>query len=329
MSLNKANKLEDDAIKRCLITGASGFIGSALLNALSDKHFMAVPVYRQAYNNAACISDINEDTDWSSALENIDVIIHSAARVHIMAESHHDSLTEFRKVNVDGTLNLARQAAKNGVQRFIYLSSIKVNGESTFQENAFTEHVREIPVDPYSLSKYEAESGLREISDETGMEVVIIRPPLVYGPNVKANFLNLVKLADTGVPLPFGAINNKRSMVYVENLVDFIIKCVVNPAAANQTFLISDGDDLSLKRLLRMMRTALGRPARLLSIPSVLFRIAGRLTGKAAVVDRLVGDLRVDSAKAQELLGWTPPFTIQQGIQATIAFYLEDKQSNG
>ena len=312
-----------------MITGASGFVGSALLNALNGKNFIAVPVYRQAYNNAACISDINKDTDWSSALENIDVIIHSAARVHIMAETHHDPLTEFRKVNVDGTLNLARQAEKNGVKRFIFLSSIKVNGESTFQGNAFTEHVREIPEDPYSLSKYEAESGLREISDKTGMEVVIIRPPLVYGPNVKANFLNLMKLADTGIPLPFSAINNKRSMVYVENLVAFIIKCIDHHAAANQTFLISDGEDVSLAALLRMMRMALGRPARLFTVPTVLFHVAGRFTGKTAVVDRLIGDLQVESSKARELLAWMPPFSVKQSINTTIAAYLAEKMSKG
>ncbi len=325
MSLSKVNKIENDAIKRCLITGASGFVGSALLHSLDDRNFIAVPVYRQPYSNAVCVADINKDTDWSSSLESIDVIIHSAARVHIMADKHHDSLTEFRKVNVDGTLNLARQAAKKGVKRFIFVSSIKVNGESTFKENVFTEDLQEAPEDPYAISKYEAESGLREISDKTDMEVVIIRPPLVYGPGVKANFHTLLRLASTGLPLPFGAVNNKRSMVFVGNLVDFIVNCIDHPAAANQTFLVSDTEDLSLAELLTHLRRAFGLPARLLPVPVTLFKILGFLSGKQAIVERVVGDLQIDPRKAQDLLDWRPPFSIEKGIKITADAFKKDK----
>ena len=317
------NKVEN--IKSCLVTGANGFIGSALLDSLSG-HYTVVPVYRQMRDNAICISDINKDTDWSSALRDINVIIHTAARVHVMNETHANPLSEFRAVNVDGTLNLARQAAEFGVQRFIFVSSIKVNGEFTLEGKPFVEDVSELPDDPYALSKYEAEMGLKKIASETGMEVVIIRPPLVYGPNVKANFLNLMKLADTPMPLPLGAINNKRSMVCVGNLVDFIIQCIDHPAAANQTFLVCDGEDVSLRSLLSMMRTSLGRPTRLVPVPAFLFRIAGQITGKREVVDRLVGDLQVDASKARNLLNWVPPFTVQQGIDATIASYLQGKE---
>ncbi|MBO9480330.1 SDR family oxidoreductase [Salinisphaera sp. G21_0] len=326
MSLNKGNKVENGALKKCLITGASGFVGSALLDSLPVKQFIGIPVYRKPYNNAVSITDINAETDWSCILENIDTVVHAAARVHIMSDTHHDALAEFRRVNLDGTLNLAHQAAEAGVRRFVFISTIKVNGESTFGRYTLNEVCTVPPEDPYALSKYEAEIGIREIADQTGMEVVIIRPPLVYGANVKANFLSLMKLADTPIPLPFGAINNKRSMVYVGNLVDFIIKCIDHPAAANQTFMVSDGEDLSLTVLLRMMRVALGRPARLFSLPASLFHMAGRLSGKSGVIDRLIGDLQVDSAKARNLLGWKPPFTVQQGISATIAAYLEGKR---
>ena len=325
MSLIKANKIENDSIKRCLITGASGFVGSALLNSLDSKHYIAVPVYRQAYSNAACVAGINKDTDWSSSLKGIDVIIHCAARVHIMADTHHDSMTEFRKVNVDGTLNLARQAAKKGAKRFIFISSIKVNGESTFKESVFTEDLQEAPEDPYATSKHEAESGLREISDQTGLEVVIIRPPLVYGPGVKANFYTLLRLASTGLPLPFGAVNNKRSMVFVGNLVDFIVNCIDHPAAANQTFLVSDTEDLSLAELLTYLRRAFGLPARLLPVPVTLFKILGFLSGKQAIVERLVGDLQIDPSKAQDLLDWRPPFSIEKGIKITADAFKKDK----
>ena len=313
-----------------LVTGASGFVGHALLAQLQDCSLNYRSAFRhlpKSYDQDAVeVGVINDTTNWSVALQDIDIIIHLAARAHIMGDEAADPLSEYRLVNVAGTLNLARQAAAAGVKRFIFVSSIKVNGETTSGMQPFTESLTYEVQDPYGISKKEAEDGLRIIAAETGMEVVIIRPPLVYGAGVKANFLNLMKLADTSIPLPFGAINNKRSMVYVGNLVDFIIQCIDHPSAANQTFLVCDGEDLSLRSLVMMMRTSLGRPARLVPVPAVLFRIAGRIAGKPEVVDRLVGDLQTDSSKARKLLNWVPPFTVQQGINATIASYLKCKE---
>ena len=314
---------------KILLTGASGFIGSKIISALDKKNIKHVDVLRSKINNPGKgqyqVDSIDGDTTWENAFDKVNVVVHTAARAHIMNDEVLDPLTEYRAVNTEGTLNLARQAATNGVKRFIFVSSIKVNGEATSGTKPFTEQILPEPQDPYGISKMEAEDGLRILASETGMEVVIIRPPLVYGPNVKANFLNLMKLADTGIPLPFGAINNKRSMVYVENLVDFIIKCIDHPAAANQTFLISDDKDLSLTGLLKLIRSAFGRSLRLLPVPALLFHIVGKITGKTAVVDRLIGDLQVDSSKAENLLGWTPPFTVEEGIKATVTSYSKGK----
>ena len=311
------------------ITGSTGFVGRQLTATLKNLNIQCKVAQRSIKDSIFDIffvPAIDGSSNWVDAFTNINVIVHLAARVHFMIDEVLDPLAEYRKINVEGTLNLARQAATQGVERFIFVSTIKVNGESTFDGHAFSEVDAVSPEDPYALSKYEAEIGLREIAVQTGMEVVIIRPPLVYGPDVKANFLSLIKLADTSIPLPFGAINNKRSMVYIGNLVDFIIQCIDHPSAANQTFLVCDGEDLSLRSLVMMMRTSLGRPARLVPVPAVLFRIAGRIAGKPEVVDRLVGDLQTDSSKARKLLNWVPPFTVQQGIDATIASYLKCKE---
>jgi UDP-glucose 4-epimerase len=311
---------------KILVTGASGFVGSSLCTQLSLDGYHVLPVNRRLGNPGLVCGNIDEATNWAKALVGIDTVVHTAARVHIMKDSLSDPLAGFREVNVGGTLKLARQAASLGVKRFIYISSIKVNGESTTRSNAFTEKDVPSPLDPYGVSKYEAEEGLKKISAESDMEVVIIRPPLVYGAGVKANFLNLLKLSSTRIPLPFGLIRNKRSMVYVENLVDFIVKCIYHPAAANQTFLVSDNYDLSLRNLLFLMRKSLYQPSRLVPVPIFLFNLTGFLFHKKDVIDRLVGDLQVNPSKAMTLLNWKPPYTVDQGIQNTVDSFLKDKK---
>ncbi len=314
-----------------LLTGSTGFVGSVLLTELKKlPEFHVVSAVRSAVSPASddvvVVGNIDGTTDYSSALNGVDLVVHAAARAHIMRDEVSDPLAEYRKVNVEGTLNLAKQAVAAGVKRFVYISSIKVNGESTTGLSAFTEADSAKPEDPYGVSKHEAEEGLRLLAQETGLEVVIIRPPLVYGPGVKANFLSLLKLSATGLPLPFGAVNNYRSMLYVGNLVSFIIRCIQHPAAANQTFLVSDGNDVSLRSLLTVMRSAMGRSARLVPVPVGLFKLTGALTGKRGVVDRLVGDLQVDSSKARTLLVWVPPYTVEQGIAATVADFMSKEQ---
>ncbi|RRV88265.1 SDR family oxidoreductase [Stutzerimonas stutzeri] len=316
---------------KILLTGSTGFVGSVLLSEINSvPEFQFISVVRSAVSPASddvvVVGSIDGTTDYSSALNGVDVVVHAAARAHIMRDEVADPLVEYRKVNVEGALNLAKQAVAAGVKRFVYISSVKVNGESTTGLKAFTEADTAKPEDPYGVSKHEAEEGLRLLAQETGLEVVIIRPPLVYGPGVKANFLSLLKLSVTGLPLPFGSVNNHRSMVYVGNLVSFIICCIHHPAAANQTFLVSDGEDVSLRKLVTFIRLCLGRSPCLLPVPLWLFKLVGAVTGKQGVVDRLVGDLQVDSSKARTLLEWVPPFTVSQGIEATVADFMSKEQ---
>lgn len=256
--------------------------------------------------------------DWHSVLEGVDVVIHLAARVHIMKDKSSDPLSDFRRINVDSSLNLARQAAKFGVKRFIYLSSIKVNGESTLLGHQFSPDDVPMPQDPYSISKYEAEKGLRLIANETGMEFVIIRPPLVYGPGVRANFLSMVKWLGRSIPLPLGAINNLRSFVALDNLVDLITICVDHPSAANQVFLVSDGDDLSTTDLLYRIGVALGRPARLISLPVSWLYFFATLLGYQSAVDRLCSCLQVDISKTRKLLNWSPSIGVDEGLRRVV-----------
>jgi nucleoside-diphosphate-sugar epimerase len=265
--------------------------------------------------NQVSIGSIDPATDWAEALLNIQVVIQLAARVHVMHDTEADPLTAFRIVNVDGTLNLARQAAAAGVKRFVFISSVKVNGESTVAGSAFAEADPPEPQDAYGQSKYEAEQGLRQIAADEGMEVVIIRPPLVYGPGVKANFAALMRAVKKGWPLPLGDIHNLRSLVALDNLVDFIITCITHPKAANQTFLISDGQDLSTTELVRGMAQAAGVSAHLLPVPVWALEFAGRLFGKADAVQRLTGNLQIDSSKARDLLGWKPKISVQEGLR--------------
>lgn len=255
----------------------------------------------------------------------VSTVIHLAARVHVMHDSANDPLAAFREVNLDATLALAAQAAAAGVRRFVFASSVKVNGEATAADHPYTERDAPAPQDAYAISKWEAEQGLRQIAASTGMEVVIIRPPLVYGPGVKANFAALMRAVQRGVPLPLGAVHNLRSLVGLDNLVDFIITCTRHPAAANQTFLVSDGADISTPDLVRAMARAAGRPARLLSVPVGVLASLASLLGKRAVVDRLCSSLQLDISKARELLQWTPPVTLEEGLHHAFAGVKNDK----
>jgi nucleoside-diphosphate-sugar epimerase len=315
---------------RVLLTGATGFVGRAVLermSALANIELIAA-VRKPASEFVGGVTSIQvagleADTDWHQALEATNVVIHCAARVHVMNDQSSDPLAEFRQVNVEGTLNLARQAAAAGVKRFIFVSSIKVNGEGTAPGASYNADDVPAPVDPYGISKMEAEQGLRALAAETGMDVVIIRPVLVYGPGVKANFLSMMRWLQRGVPLPFGAIYNKRSLVALDNLVDLIVTCIDHPAAANQTFLVSDGEDLSTSELLRGMGIALGKPARLLPVPSGLLEQGARLLGKQALAQRLCGSLQVDISKTRELLNWTPPVSVDEALGKTAMHFLE------
>lgn len=303
------------ALSGVLLTGGSGLVGGALLQRLSGMGITAVG--RTKPDNVGgrfFSSDINRNSDYSAALADIDIVIHSAARVHVMDDKATDPLAAFREVNTFGTVNLARQAAASGVKRFIFISSIKVNGESTQNGSFFRYDDMSKPEDAYGISKAEAESGLQQISAQTGMEVVIIRPPLVYGPGVKANFAAMMKLARINLPLPLGAIKNKRSLVALDNLVDLIVTCIDHPKAANQTFLVSDEQDVSTTELLQMMTRAAGKTPRLLPVPVSWLRLAAKLTGKQAVIDRLCGNLQVDISHTKDTLGWVPPVTVEEGI---------------
>ena len=306
---------------KSLITGASGFVGQALCAALTAQQYDVIATARSDIHINRCkslpVGHIDSQTGWSFALTDVNVVVHLAARVHVMNDTSLDPLAEFRKVNVDGTLNLARQASKAGVKRFIFVSSVKVNGEHTEAGKTFDENSVTDPQDAYGISKLEAEQGLLNIAQETGMEVVIIRPPLVYGAGVKANFASMMRAVKRGIPLPLGAIHNKRSFVYVGNLVSMIMCCIDHPAAANQVFMVSDGNDLSTTQLLRSCAEALGVKARLLPVPQKMLELGAALIGKRDVAQRLCGNLQVDITKARTMLGWTPPFSVADGLKAT------------
>ncbi|MEZ8028394.1 NAD-dependent dehydratase [Enterovibrio norvegicus] len=314
---------------KLLITGANGFVGRRVSKTAKHKKWQVKKQIRNVSSTAddIIVSDVDPDTEWGDFLQGIDCIIHCAARVHQMSDAicGDKALQAYRDVNTFGSLNLACQAAEAGVKRFVFISSIKVNGEQTYPGQTFISEVSISPIDPYGLSKYEAEIGLRKIAEETGMEVVIIRPPLIYGPGVKANFLAMMNLVKRGVPLPFGAIRNSRSLVYIENLVSLVILCCEHPNAANKTFLVSDNDDVSTTRMLNEIAKGMGRKSLLIPIPQKFIEFAAKLLGKSHIADRVCGNLQLDISDTMNTLSWEPPFSFEQGIQRTVSAYLSSK----
>lgn len=309
--------------QRFLISGANGFVGRALCKEAVSRGFSvrgATRAYTNLQDGVECVAigDIDDSTDWHNALSNCDVVIHLAARVHVMYESSKDPLSAFRKVNVAGTKQLAQSAAARGIKRMVYVSSIKVNGECTNGGHQFSEQDKPSPHDAYGVSKWEAERALQQVALETGLEVVIVRLPLVYGEGVKGNFAQLLRAVACGIPLPLAQVNNQRDFLYLGNLVDALITCAMHPAAANQTYFVSDGEAVSTPDLLSRVAEALGVSARLFYVPLWILKMAGRLTGRTNQLGRLVSSLQVDSGKIRRELGWVPPFTLQEGLNEMV-----------
>lgn len=307
-----------------LITGSNGFVGHFLAHYLSDAEHDVIHTYRRLQDgldtgNAShfAVGDIDAQTDWKLALGCVDIVVHLAARVHVMQETHTDPLQAFRSVNTSGTLNLARQAVIAGVKRFVYLSSIKVNGEQTFDTPFFADDELN-PQDPYALSKFEAEQQLLALGTETGLEIVIIRPPLVYGPGVKGNFSRLIKLVEKSIPLPFSRINNSRSLVNIQNLCSLIQVCLSHPKAAGEVFLVSDGQDISTSELFEIIAKALDKKSRIFYLPKLWIYFASRLLNRSAEYERLFGSLQVDISKNEKLLGWVPSISVDEGISNAV-----------
>lgn len=321
---------------KTLVTGANGFVGQALCPCLQAAGHEVVRAARRASPLAEIgVGDIGPDTDWRAALAGCEAVVHLAARVHVLREEMRDPLAGFRAVNTAGTLQLARQAGQAGVRRFVFLSSIKVHGEQTSPPQAGRGPLGEracfcaadppAPKNPYAVSKWEAEQGLLRLAAETGMEVVIIRPPLVYGPGAKANFRAMMRWLHSGIPLPLGAIHNKRSLVALDNLVDLIATCLKHPHAANQIFLAGDGEDLSTTELLKRMGEHLGKPARLLPVPQKIMETGLRWAGRGDLAQRLCGSLQVDISKARQVLGWNPPLRVEEGLRRAAQGFLQEK----
>ena len=311
---------------KVLVTGASGFVGQSMCTRLVAQGMAVVGTIRQPIGQAlprveyCVVGDLSTSTEWGDALAGVDAVVHCAARVHVMRDTAVDPLSAFRATNVAGTVQLAQQAAEFGVRRFVFLSSVKVNGEGG--KVPYRETDLAAPRDAYGLSKYEAELALRKIAARTGMELVVVRPPLIYGPGVKANFRSLMWALVRGIPLPLGAVQNSRSFVALENVVDLIVRCINHPQAANETFFVSDDQDLSTTELVRGLAAALDRPARLLPIPASVLSVVLTCLGKGEIAERLCGTLLVNISKVKQLLDWAPPVSVAEGLQKTAAYYL-------
>ncbi len=313
-----------------LVTGATGFIGRAVCAHLAQRNW---PVRGCVHSRTAgprpdgveflSVPSIDGSTDWGASLHGVAAVVHLAARVHVMRETVTDALAAFRKINVEGTVKLATAAADAGVRRFIFVSSVKVNGERT-DGKAFTESDPPCPEDPYGISKWEAEQALQEHAARTGMEIVILRPPIVYGPFVPGNFRRLLKVVYAGIPIPLASVRNQRSLLYVQNLCDAIATCVEHTAAAGQTFLVSDGEDVSTPELMRLLSESLQRPSRLLPFPPRLLSCGTTVLGFRQEAERLLGSLRVDSRKIRDVLRWSPPYSLRQGLRETAAAYISN-----
>lgn len=313
-----------------LVTGGSGFVGAALLRRLATQSGLEVLgwVRRSDALLPAGVVPVPASRERlfaaGAAPEKLDVLVHCAGRAHVLQERSADPLAEYRQVNLDLTVELAREAARLGARRFVFVSSIKVNGEQT-SLTPFTASDVAAPVDPYALSKLEAEQALGALAAETGMEIVIVRPPLIYGPGVKANFLSLFRAVQRGWPLPLGGVRNRRSLVALDNLVDLLVTCMNHPAAANQVLLVSDGEPMSTPELLRGIGKALGRPAHLVAVPPGWLKAGARLVRRPALYERLCGSLEVDDAATRQLLHWRPPVSVDQALAATARWFLAER----
>jgi UDP-N-acetyl-alpha-D-quinovosamine dehydrogenase len=313
-------------MKRVLVTGANGFVGRAACATFENAGVMVRAAVRDTRKSPAFSSEtvavghIGPDTEWTPALDGIDVVVHLAGRVHVLRETFADPDAEFHRVNTLGTEHLAWAAADAGVERLVFASSVGVLGQAT-SGLAFTEEHEPSPQNLYAVSKWDAERAVHEVAAETGLEYVILRPPLIYGPGVKANFLRLLELVDRRLPLPFGSIDNRRSLLYVGNVADVILECVSNPRAASETFLLSDGEDVSTPDLVRHISFALGRRPLVLPFPLGLIRGLGQLTGKLAMIEPLLDSLVVDSGKVRRTLNWKPPYTLEEGLRDTARWF--------
>jgi len=317
---------------KVLVTGGSGFVGRALFENLKFKKKYLVHLTTRANKKKLFegskvfnIGEIDPNTNWKSALDGVNCVVHCAARVHIMEKKQKDSLNAYRRINVNGTKNLAKQAVARGIKRFIFLSSVKVNGEETIASKSFKYDDIPQPKDAYGVSKWEAEQALLEISKKTGLELVIIRAPLIYGVRIKGNFLRLLDLIYKKMPLPLLNINNSRSFIGLDNLVDLITHCIGYPKAAGKTFLVSDGEDISTPDLIRKLSKIMGKSTRLFSLPISVFKLMGYLVGKTPEVNRLIGSLRVNSSYTRKILDWSPPFSLDEGLKKTVHWYLKNR----